>query len=389
MASRDHPNYPPLLPRAVLQQPLRPFPHVLRQELTQQLQRRPCEITRAFLATVNLNLLFGSPAEEQRLVHTRLRGLSPRALTQLAQACTAALRQWRTTSGRPVARQEGVIITRSAHTRQLALERDSQMCVLTREPRPEVAHIIAYSLGRHAGALDQTMPNVMAFLEMFAGPGVVNNINNYLMRPTACGESQINRVENLLCLAPGIHHLFGSGIFVLEPVGDPLSTLRDNREVLTSYQVRFSWLTENRPSVENPERQDSWDLEQLLDPGIPMSEEDDPIISMTHIIRNILQHPHGPRLPRRLRIEPVETGFIFTLSTSDPVRHPLPHPDLLVLHAAVMRVVRAAGMSLVQEDPEWDSPEGSDVSDTVTSVDMNYSLDRFLRDNGEGPEPPV
>ena len=89
-----HPTYPRLLPRAALQHPPQPFPHMLLQELTQQLQRRrQCEITRAFLATVNLNLLFGASEEEQELVHTRLRGLSPRALTQLAQACTAALRQ--------------------------------------------------------------------------------------------------------------------------------------------------------------------------------------------------------------------------------------------------------------------------------------------------------
>ena len=110
-----------------------------------------------------------------------------------------------------------------------ALERDFGMCVLTCEPQPGVAHIIPYSFGRHAGPLDQTTPNIMAFLHIFAGPDAVNNINNYLMRPTAYGRgSQINRVENLLSLAPNIHQRFGSGNFVLEPVGDPLEALRDN-----------------------------------------------------------------------------------------------------------------------------------------------------------------
>lgn len=94
-----------------------------------------------------------------------------------------------------------------------ALGRDRGMCVLTCEPRPEVAHIIPYSFGRHADPLNHTMPNVMAFLEVFAGRDVVNNINNYLMRPSAHGRgSQNNRVENLLSLAPIMHHGFGSGI---------------------------------------------------------------------------------------------------------------------------------------------------------------------------------
>ena len=258
------------------------------------------------------------------------------------------------------------------------------MCVLTCGPRPEVAHIISYSFGRHAGPLDQTMPNVMAFLNVFAGPDVVSNINNYLMRPTADGRgSQINRVENLLSLASQIHQGFGAGDFVLEPVGDPLEALRDN-DVLTSYQVRFSWLTESRPS---DLQQDRWNLEQLLDPGVPISEDDDPIVANSHIVRNILQHPHGPRLPRRVRVEPIETGLTFTLRTSDPIRHPLPHPDLLVLHAAVMRVSRAAGMSQVQDDPEWDSPGSPGSPDASSPADFNYSLHRFLCDNGEVQEP--
>jgi len=36
--------------------------------------------------------------------------------------------------------------------------------------------------------------------------------------------------------------MFGKGLFVLEPVGDPLMTLRNDTDTLYSYNVRFSWL---------------------------------------------------------------------------------------------------------------------------------------------------
>lgn len=65
---------------------------MLRQELTKQLQqRRHCEIARAFLAAVNLNLLFAASEAEQELVYTRLRGLSGRSnTTSTGLYCCAA-----------------------------------------------------------------------------------------------------------------------------------------------------------------------------------------------------------------------------------------------------------------------------------------------------------
>ncbi|KAF8431738.1 hypothetical protein BGX38DRAFT_285784 [Terfezia claveryi] len=55
------------------------------------------------------------------------------------------------------------------------------------------------------------------------------------------GQTQINRLENLLCLSLGHHEEFGHGLFVLEPVGDPLAGLDLNGQ-LSEYEVRFSWV---------------------------------------------------------------------------------------------------------------------------------------------------
>ncbi|KAF8439571.1 hypothetical protein BGX38DRAFT_871125 [Terfezia claveryi] len=257
----NHRSYPPILPRTALQTLPQPLPRELRVTLTERLQGRRCQITRGFLAALNQNLLHAAPIAEQREIHAWLGGLSERGLTQLAQTFTAALRQWLAHGGTSRHRQSTAnSATRSTATQALALERDNHMCVLTCGPEPQVAHIVPFSLARLGGPIQQTMPSIFAFLRVFAGPTVVRNLEAYLFggHGSSC---QINRVENLLSLRPDPHHDFGSGKFVLEPVGDPLGEIRSPTDVLTSYQLRFSWVTENRPAGEGAEH--AWDLIQV------------------------------------------------------------------------------------------------------------------------------
>ncbi|RPB22939.1 hypothetical protein L211DRAFT_884254, partial [Terfezia boudieri ATCC MYA-4762] len=246
--------------------------------------------------------------------------------------------------------------------------RDNNSCVLTCRLQPQVAQIVPFSLERLGGPLQQTMPNIETFLRVFAGPTVVRKLEQYLLQGHSSRNQiiEINRVENLLCLAPDAHYYFGSGYILLEPVGDPLAGIQRSTDVLSSYDVRFSWLTGNRPGAGvrggSDLQEDAWDLTQVLDPGVPMSEDSDPDISGFGLARFRLQQSRRPRL---LRPQALQTGFIFTLTTDDPVHHPLPHPDLLVLHAAVMRVCRAAGMSEPVYDEEWDFADEVDVQSAV------------------------
>ncbi|KAF8415562.1 hypothetical protein EV426DRAFT_698818 [Tirmania nivea] len=143
--------------------------------------------------------------------------------------------------------------TRFTATQALALERDNHMCVLTCGPEPQVAHIVLFSLARLGGPIQKTTPSTFAFLRVFAGPTVVCNLEAYLFGGHG-SNSQINRVENLLSLWPGAHHNFRSGKFVLEPVGDPLGEIRSPTDVLTPYQLQFSWVMENWQAGEGPGR---------------------------------------------------------------------------------------------------------------------------------------
>lgn len=104
-----------------------------------------------------------------------------------------------------------------------------------------------YSLGREAGGLRANHPNVFQFLTFLAGPSVVTSVGNYLMAMDPSGRTRINRLENLLCLNAEAHLLFGGGLFVLEPVGDPLASLNGPEDQLWSYNVMFSWVPGNQP----------------------------------------------------------------------------------------------------------------------------------------------
>lgn len=96
------------------------------------------------------------------------------------------------------------------------------------------------------GALEEARPDVFKFLIFLAGPSVVRQLKEYLFNTGGTrGQTNINRLENLVCLGGGYHGWFGPGEFVLEPVGDPLAGL-GNHGLLWSYEVKFSWVTQNQ-----------------------------------------------------------------------------------------------------------------------------------------------
>jgi len=282
-------------------------------------------------------------------------------------------------------------------------------------------------------------PNLFRLLTFLAGPTVVQAVSNYLLQPSPgqgrSGHTQVNRLENLICLSATHHYQFGRGYFALEPVGDPLSGLEPNGQ-LARYDVKFSWLPQYRSAhageccfhndlvsilikqgvavpgenesengsegdgdeggedIEGEsdsygeealvglESQGEWDLGQVLDPGVPMSEVGDPtlvnrqVYRLPRIIRRQGLRRVGRRAPRN-----VTTGFTFTLTTSDPLSYPLPHPDLLSLHAALMRVARAAGAAAFEEEGLDPSDEGEigPQRDDSQEEEMSFTLRRFLQ----------
>ncbi|RPB19113.1 hypothetical protein L211DRAFT_843017 [Terfezia boudieri ATCC MYA-4762] len=434
LMQRPHPNYPPLLPRAALLGPLRPYPIAWRNEITDRLQAgRGIPISRAFLALCNLNLLEYAPLEDRNHIQRSLQNSTDQQITALSQSLTLALREFLTIGGRinsslaastvgaptpPIGNQgstfsplAGNRTTRSATAAQQARHRDNECCILSHIPGPQVANIFPFSPGLGPCSLHETKPHIFSLLTYLAGPTAVDNLTNYLLQVTTgqegYGHTQVNRLENLLCLNRGYHEDFGHGFFVLEPAGDPLAGLDPNGR-LSEYEVRFSWVPQYRSRLPVPGDDESqhvleddheahrddagedeyyqlqgegdWDLAQVLDPGVPMEEERDPTL-----FGRVISRTPGIRLGLRIRGRQtpvrVETGFTFNLTTPDPVDYPLPHPDLLSLHAALMRVARAAGATAIEEDEFFSSDEeeleqGKDGRST--DEHLSYPLRRFL-----------
>ncbi|RPB17876.1 hypothetical protein L211DRAFT_854689, partial [Terfezia boudieri ATCC MYA-4762] len=288
---RPHPNYPHLLPRAALFGPLRPYPISWRNEITYRLQAGcGISISRAFLALCNLNLLEYAPLEDRNHIRRALQNSTDREITVLSQSLTVALREYLTIGGRT---------------------NSSAAASTVGAPTPPIG-------GRGCQgpcSLRETKPDIFQLLTYLAGPTAVENVTNYLLQvPTGqdrSGQTQINRLENLVCLSPNQHQEFGHGLFVLEPVGDPLAGLDPNGQ-LSEYEVRFSWVPQYRSRLPVPgddeiqndfendhgadrdgagegddqgdeelvvlQVEGDWDLTQVLDPGVPMEERRDPIL---------------------------------------------------------------------------------------------------------------
>ncbi|KAF8422265.1 hypothetical protein EV426DRAFT_606743 [Tirmania nivea] len=237
--------------------------------------------------------------------------------------------------------------TPRSHTQtQRALFRDKSTCILTghKTALNEVAHIFPYSLGRknpvHTRSLSTYKPNLHSFLLLFAGESITSSLEKYLLSVSRSRNgtfwTNINRLENLLTLTPLLHRMWDQCMFTLTPIGDPLASGGD----LDAYDVAFHWLPRHRQSA-HP------DLSQVLDITTQLTEAEDEEISTSWLINQ----RKGERLI---------SGSIFHLQTPDPKVYPLPHPDLLRLHAALSRVVRCAGASGEKQGDDYCGEEEDD-----------------------------
>jgi len=181
-------------------------------------------------------------------------------------------------------------------------------------------------------------PHFWGFLRMFLGDITTSNIETYLMQPSTNNShpTSINRLENVIAMATHVHHQFGTGKIILEPVGDPLADVSSTNP-LTTYDVRFSYLHKNS--------------EATLPTHNSVSQPDTSTPSERACLLCYQAHPALYRFGAR------RTGDIINFSTSDPVSQPLPHPDLLRIHAAISRIQCMAGRGSLQEEDLYDGPD--------------------------------
>lgn len=241
---------------------------------------------------------------------------------------------------------------RSTRLRSLTRQRDNSLCVITRTEKISVAHIFPFSMGSAPGACG----SLRRFIHLFAGGETAGRIDAYLGLGGGGGtqKSMINRLENCITLDLALHERWAEGAVLLEPVGDPLALATLGGGVLSSYPVRLSFLPSHRrrPLVPPP----LGPTGEAITP--PLATEQYPLRSDPTTRKIALhQNTYSPLDDALTGTRLMAQGDIITLSTPDPVGLPLPHPDLLVLHAALSRLVRAAGAAA----PEgWGGGEGGE-----------------------------
>jgi len=214
---------------------------------------------------------------------------------------------------------------------------------------------------------------------MFAGEETKQRVIEYLglqntspstsSNPGAATNQKINRIENLMTLTRDIHRWWDTGKIILEPVGDPLAIFAAGSDhvLLTHYDVVFSFIPCHRP----PSSKAGWDLSTLIQlaplSALQFNEDEDPLLQEIIIMRRTTRAPPQPPSTGEEAKPPVQgwkqltTGTVIRLVTNDPEKYPLPHPDLLRLHAALSRVVRCAA-SAGPEMLELEDDESPDIS---------------------------
>lgn len=254
---------------------------------------------------------------------------------------------------------------RSSKQSRGALLRDARRCVLSGAFGVEVAHIFPYATRNSS----ETSKNIhfLKLLHLFCGHEEASKVELYLglgtdiapgtATPLIHGSHPINRQENLITLQAGLHKFFGKGALVLEPIGDPLSIFDAAANVhphpqLTSYRVRITYLPLHRAPSKG------WDLTTVGYSGTPVPLMEDEDSDLCWRVGTDLAQGHEGELVF------LRSGMVIMLSTDDPVKRPLPHPDLLRLHSGLSRVVRGAGAGAGDDDEDWDDSDWWEEEET-------------------------
>jgi len=198
------------------------------------------------------------------------------------------------------------------------------MCVLTKGPDPDAAHIYPHCMRNELRRGEQVTPadSIWAILDMFWSR---DRVDTWYKAILTSGTSGCN---NLISLTQTAHKWWGKAYFVLQPI-----ELSEDNKRLT---LRFVWLPPAfKLSGFNP--RDPPSLTSNLD--------------------------HGPRSSKLFNVmteKKICTGDTICLETDNPVLRPLPSFALLEMQWVLHRL---AAMSGAAEPQDEDSSDDSDNED--------------------------
>ncbi|CEJ53670.1 hypothetical protein PMG11_00020 [Penicillium brasilianum] len=210
--------------------------------------------------------------------------------------------------------------------RDQALARDGQQCVLTKltQPTLHVSHILPFKLDKITTKVDP----IWDWLGIFWDKEKVKTWQQELLR-NADGSMNTEFVANLMTLSVQVHEYWDSAVCAFRPI-----SVNDEQ---TSLKVAFHWLPLALKSVQ---RNSPAHLLLHPYPDLPrgFTEGPRPMMMLFHM---------GSR-------QVIPSGFIFEITTPDPVKMPLPSFSLLELRWHLSRIAAMQGAA-EEEDSDFES----------------------------------
>jgi hypothetical protein len=226
-------------------------------------------------------------------------------------------------------------LSRLKSASDLALQRDSSCCVLTRDFFTEVSHIYPFH------AIKRKEEDIFGIRHTFW-----NHLKNFWpetkvaaweaeLFPEGLHEVGVERVYNLITLSRTAHVAWGQGAFALKPI-----SVSDDNMTLT---VQFFWQKKQK------------DIQTAMSLSTkPFSTEglDGLVHDSSTGSRSVLYNATD---------EKIKSGDYFDLHTTDPTTKPLPSFQLLEMQWFLQRILgMAGGVGDVDLEDLMDDPENPD-----------------------------
>lgn len=255
---------------------------------------------------------------------------SPATSISTDDSCSRS--QKRSSTGDDLPKPKKSRVSRAAEPREKARERDHKACALTGEIPIDVAHIYPNCL-ISSHNLDR-IPNFWKALSAFWSPGQIRTWESKIFRDPQHPAKPFDHCFNLICLEKGIHGMWGDGFIAFRPL--------HYHDDMKKLDIQLFW----QPNQGH----------ELKD-RIPITKK---AISSSGLSRSSrLDGTPTRRIAIGNDAEFVKSGHIFTLSTHDPITHPLPSKEILDMQWHLTRVVSlsgAAGTADLNVDDDDDVP---------------------------------
>lgn len=209
---------------------------------------------------------------------------------------------------------------RSRRLAELARERDGGVCILSKSNPCDVVHIFAHCLLKPKNkptVSDRCVPTIWSVLFLFWPREQVEKWKSTIFHDNSNQTAGRDGVFNMICLRPDLQRAWAEGRFALRPMN-----LSEDKKTM---DLEFHWMPR---------------YDHAYDSTISIVQQPLSTRNIDEVDTCFIFRKSG---------ESVVSGNIFKLTTSDPVRLPLPSFDLLEMAWHLARIISMSAPGLFND----------------------------------------